>query len=69
MQETQVPSLDLEKGLATHSSILAREIPRTQATYSPWGPKVLHMTERLTLSLLTDFTGSVKYQDLVPRPR
>ena len=30
MQETQVPSLDLEKGLATHSSILAWEIPQTQ---------------------------------------
>ena len=34
MQETQVPSLGqedpLEKGLATHSSILARRIPWTE---------------------------------------
>ena len=34
MRETQVPSLDwedpLEKGIATHSSILAWKIPRTQ---------------------------------------
>ena len=35
MQETQVPSLDqedpLEKGMATHSSVRAWEIPRTEA--------------------------------------
>ena len=32
MQETQVPSLDdpLEKGMATHSGILARRIPRVE---------------------------------------
>ena len=34
MQETQVQSLDwedpLEKAMATHSSILAREIPQTE---------------------------------------
>ena len=34
MQETQVPSLDgedpLEKGMATHSSILASRIPWTE---------------------------------------
>ena len=34
MQETQVPSLDwedpMEKGMATHSSILAWKIPWTQ---------------------------------------
>ena len=34
MQKTQVPSLDqeelLEKGMATHPSILAWEIPRTE---------------------------------------
>ena len=39
MQETQVPSLGreypLEKGLATHSSILAWEIPWTE---EPGGP-------------------------------
>ena len=33
MQETRVPCPDLEKGLATHSSILAWEIPRSLAGY------------------------------------
>ena len=43
MQETQVWSLGLEdpleKGMATHSSILAWRIPWTEelAVYSPWG--------------------------------
>ena len=43
MQETQVQSLAqkdaLEKELATHSSVLACEIPWTEnlAGYSPWG--------------------------------
>ena len=44
MQETQVRFLDqedpLEKEMATHSSRLAWEIPRTEAPllgYSPWG--------------------------------
>ena len=45
MQETQVQSLGqkdaLEKELATHSSILACEIPWTESLtgYSPWGCK------------------------------
>ena len=46
MQETQVQSLGqedpLEKGMATHSFILAWEIPCTEelgGPYSPWGPK------------------------------
>jgi len=46
MQETRVQSLDLEnppqKGIATHSSILAWTIPRTKGPgrpYSPWGRK------------------------------
>ena len=46
MQETGVQSLGwkvpLEKGMATHSSILAWRIPWTEeprATYSPWGCK------------------------------
>ena len=47
MQETWVPSLDwedaLEKGKATHSSILAWRIPWT--VYSPWGHKESDMTE------------------------
>ena len=52
MQETQVQSLGwedpLEKGMETHSSILAWEISWTSlAGYSPWGCKELGMTERL----------------------
>ena len=44
-KETQVQSLDqenlLEKEMATHSSILAWEIPWTEdlVGYSPWGHK------------------------------
>ena len=53
--ETWVRSLDweypLEEGLATHSSILAWRIPWTEepGSYSPWGRKILDMTEQLTL--------------------
>ena len=46
MQETRVQSLGLEnplqKGIATHPSILAWTIPRTKGPgrlYSPWGCK------------------------------
>ena len=53
MQKTWVWSLSwgdpLEKGKATHSSILTWRIPWT---YSPWGCKEWEMTERLSLSLL-----------------
>ena len=56
MRETWVPSLGwedpLEKGKATHSSILAWRIPWGQ--YSPWGQKELDITERLSLSLFQD---------------
>ena len=49
MQEAWVQSLGqedpLEKGMATHSSILAWRIP---PGYSPWGHIELDMTERLT---------------------
>ena len=51
-QERQVQSLGwedpLEKEIATHSSILAWEIPRTEepgGLYSPWGRKALDTTE------------------------
>ena len=51
MQETRVRFLGwevpLEKGKATHSSILAWRTPWT--VYSPWGHKELDMTERLSL--------------------
>ena len=47
-QETQVRSLGwedpLEKEMATHSSVLAWEIPRTEEGYSPWGCKESDMT-------------------------
>ena len=50
-QETQVQSLGqkdpLEEEMATHSSILAWEIPwteRSPAGYSPWGCKEPNMT-------------------------
>ena len=43
----------LEQGMATHSSILAQTIPRTEdsGSYSPWGRKESDTTEQLTLSL------------------
>ena len=55
MQESQVQSLirevPLEKEMATHSSILAREIPWMaepgRPDYSPQGHKELHLTEQL----------------------
>ena len=51
MQETQVQSLGwedpLEKGMATHSSILAGESQgqRSLMGYSPWGCNELDMTQ------------------------
>ena len=51
MQETWVLSLSwedpLEKGKATHSSILAWKIPWT--VYSPWGLKESDTTEQHSL--------------------
>ena len=54
--KTQVQSLGwedpLEKGMATHSSILAWRSPWTEEPEdSPWGHKELDTIERLTLSL------------------
>ena len=58
MWETQVRSLGqedaLEKGMATHSSILAWRISWTDEPgrlYSPWGHKELDTTKRLTVCL------------------
>ena len=51
MQETQVRLLGredpLEKGMATHTSILAWRIPWTEEPggYSPWGRKASDTTE------------------------
>ena len=64
MKETWVPSLGqedpLEKGMATHSTIPAWEIPRTEVLegYNPWYHKESDMTEQLTFSLFT-FTISL----------
>ena len=55
MWETWVQSLGweelLEKGVATHSSILARRIPWTEepGKLHPWGHKESDKTERLSL--------------------
>ena len=55
MQETKIRSLgqeySLEKGMATHSSILAWRIPQTEEPGSLWGQKELDMTEQLAFSL------------------
>ena len=54
MQEIRVQSSGwedpLEEKMATHSSILAWEShgQRSMAGYSPWGPKELDTTERLS---------------------
>ena len=48
VKEIQVWSLgqeDLEKGMATHSSILAWIIPWSLKSYSPWGHKESDATE------------------------
>ena len=64
MQETQVQPLGredpLEKGMVTHSSILAWRIHGQSSLavpqgYSPWGHKESDTIERLTLSLFTFF--------------
>ena len=57
MQETQVRPLSredaLEKGMATHSSILARRNPWTEepGRHSPWYHKESDRTEQLILQL------------------
>ena len=59
MQETWVQSLGqedpLEKGMATHSSILAQRIPWTEKPggLQFWGHKESDTTEQLTLSSYT----------------
>ena len=59
MWEISVQSLGredpLEKGMATHSSILAWRIPWTEepGRLSPWNHKELDIGERLTLSLFS----------------
>ena len=59
MQELWVRSLGqedpLEEEMATHSSIVAWEIPWTEepVNYSPWGHKESDTTERLTTATTT----------------
>ena len=59
MQETLVQSLGwedpLDKGMATHSSLLAWKIhgQSSLAGYSPWGRKESDMTEQLSLGTIT----------------
>ena len=52
-QETLGQEYSLEKGMVTHSNILAWRIHghRILAVYSPWGYKNSGMTELLTFSL------------------
>ena len=61
MQETGVQSLGqedhLEKGMATHSSILAWRNPMARGAwwgYSPWNGKESDTTERLHLASLRE---------------
>ena len=57
MQETRIQSLgwedSLEKGMATHSNILAWRIhgQNSLVGYSPWGHKESGITKRLSLSI------------------
>ena len=75
MQETQFSSLDgddpLEKGMSTHSSILAWRIPMDRgawqvpvflcslAGYSPWVRKESDMTKKLTISVHFGFVKDI----------
>ena len=45
--------------MATHSSILAWRIPRTQKPGSPWGHKELDTTEQLTTCEVKWALGSI----------
>ena len=69
VQETWVQSLGwedpLEKGMATHSSVLTWRSPWTEETggYSLWGCKGLDMTERLTVSPFTLYLSQAESQE------
>ena len=70
IQETQVQSLGwkdpLEKGMATHSSILAWRIQWTKSLvgYSPWNHKKSDTTERLTLSDIANVFTETESREL-----
>ena len=60
MQETWVQPLGwkdtLGEGIATHSGILAWEIPwRSLVGYNPWGHKELETTKQLTHSCMLGY--------------
>ena len=65
MQKTWVQSLcwedPLEKGKATHSSILAWRVPWT----SPWGHKESDTTEQLSLSLSLDLIKQIEHFEII----
>ena len=72
VQETWVRSLGwedpLEKGMATHSSVLAWRIPRTEEAgglYSPWGCKESDTTEQLTHTLIIHLYMYISRNQLV----
>ena len=75
MQEIQVQSLGqedpLEKGKATHFSILAWRVPWTKEPvgYSPWGPKESGTTERPTSSLAPATRSEVCHHVLPCHPQ
>ena len=58
IQETLGQEDPLEKGVATHSSVLAWTIhgQRSLVGYLPWGHKESDMTEQLTFSHFTNGT-------------
>ena len=59
----------LEKEMATHSSILAWQIPRTEEPgrlYSPWGCKELDTTEHHTLIHLDYYKANFQFVILHP---
>ena len=66
MQETQVRSLGqedvLEKKMATHSSVLAREIPWTKEPrgYSPWGGKRNDLSTKQHFQFKSSWLGEAK---------
>ena len=65
MLETWVRSLGwedpLEKGKATHSSILAWRIPWTCSPCSPWGRKESDTTDQLSLHFTSKVIGKAQY--------
>ena len=50
----------LEKGMTSHSSILAWRIPWRETSYSPWGRKESGTTEPLPLSLFSFFHLNIR---------